>query len=401
VGILDLFRGSPDERVAKRFIEELRKVGEKRRLEYDAGERLIVCYDEEGNRSGTLSLHNLQHELDRSAKQEHDEIFRRYALGSINGGHSKNYAEVQPSLGILLKDASYPEFIALLQRVEVSALKPNSLIWRPLAADVIACCVVDGPNSISFVKQSDLEDWGVDADQVFEQAVANLRALPMEFHALENCYYVLAQDSFIAARLLCAERFAEVPLKGLPVAVVPDRDTLFIAGSEDDEAIKALSNLVNRQLVEANRHISTKPLVLKDGRWQEFQPRDGARAAFDNASRTFAVNTWAAFHALYEKDLQAREEDVFVAQLAVFEVEGTGECFTSAVWSRDVDTILPLAERVHFFDTEDETIRAASWPDVVRVMGAAMQQLEGLPFRYRVNQFPTSEQFVAMGARQV
>jgi hypothetical protein len=69
------------------------------------------------------------------------------------------------------------------------------------------------------------------------------------------------------------------------------------------------------------------------------------------------------------------------------------------VWSKDVDSILPVADYVHFYEGENKPTRVAAWADVMRVMGTSMQKLDGLPVRYRVNAFPNAEQMVAMGAK--
>jgi hypothetical protein len=403
MGILDIFRGSKDERIARRVIAELRKLGDTRRLEYSANDGVILAYEGGEERSGTLGLHNLRHELDRADKSEHDEIYQRYASGlTLEASKvARAYSDVRDTLGVLLKDLNYPSYIELMNRVELGATKSDPLVWRPVVADVIACVVQENVNSLAFVKQSDLETWQVDAGQVLEDAVANVRAREMEIHAIENCHGVLAQDSFIAARLLCTEKFSGLSLNGLPVAVIPDRDTLFVTGSEDEDGIASLSRLVNRQLVEATRHISMRPLVLTAEGWREFEPPQTAHAAFGNAIRVFDGNNWAAFQALYEKDLKERGEDVFVAQLSVHEDKSSGDCFTSFVWPRGVDSIFPQADRVHFFEDDSTPLRVAFWPEVVRVMGSEMQRQPDLPIRFRVNAFPTSEQLVAMGARQL
>jgi hypothetical protein len=69
------------------------------------------------------------------------------------------------------------------------------------------------------------------------------------------------------------------------------------------------------------------------------------------------------------------------------------------VWSKEVDTILPLADRMYFYERENEPLRVTLWADAIRVMASAMQPVVGLPPRCRVNSFPSAEQMVAMGAR--
>jgi hypothetical protein len=41
MGVLDLFRGSPEERIAKRFFKALGEAGEKRRMEHLPAERSV------------------------------------------------------------------------------------------------------------------------------------------------------------------------------------------------------------------------------------------------------------------------------------------------------------------------------------------------------------------------
>jgi hypothetical protein len=403
VDILDFFRGSKNERIAKRLIEEFRALGEMRRTEFDAAEALVYLLGDDGKRVGTVNLYHLRHELERSPKSEHDAIYRRYGSGALAVGEDRpeNFEQVRGRLGILLKDATYPAFLDLLNRVEHGAEKEDPLVWRLIAADVIACCIDENDSGLHFLKQSDLHRWKVDAEEVFAQAITNVRSRDFERGSSGSAHFFNAPDSYIAARILCEEQIRALPLRGLPVAVVPDRDTLFIVGSEDEEGLAALARLVARQLTEASRHITARPLVLTPQGWREFEPPASSRSAFGNVARQLDGSRWDDYASSLEKDLAARGEDVFVAKLSVLEKAGEEAYFTSIVWSKDVDSILPVADRVHFFEAEREPIRVASWADVMRVMGSVMQKMDGQPERYRVNAFPSSEQLVAMGARVV
>jgi hypothetical protein len=403
MGILDLFRGSKSARIARKVMAEMRTLGETRRMEFHESNGSIVILDENGKQAATWSLGNLRHELDRAPESQHDGIYQRYLDGfkALTTDDERPYSQVRPALRILLKDASYPAYIDVLNRVEHGAKGITRLVWRPVAADVIACCVEETESSLSFVNESALERWGVAAEQVLDDAFANMQALPVEFGVGEIATFVNAADSFIAARLVCDAAVRQLPLKGRPVAVVPDRDTLFMVGSEDEEGIAALARLNARQFEDANRHISGRPLVLSESGWQEFVPPESSRVAFGNVIRRFDASFWSDYQKLLEKDLEARGEDIFVAEMALYEDNETGAYFTSLAWTRDVDSILPVVERVNFFDSIDESIRYASWPDVLRVMGGVMTRLDGAPMRYRVKGFPTPEQFLAMGAKLI
>lgn len=371
-------------------------------MSFIEGEDVIAVLDDDGKRVSTWFLSNLRHELDRTPESEHEGVFKRFLDGiGEAGARSRTYSDVRPHLRVLLKDQSYPSYINLVNRVEMPGEEGSPVISRSLAADVIACCIEETASSLNFITERDVKEWGVTAEQALDDAFANIRALTIEFHEVNGARFVLAQDSFIAARLLCEEQIRALPLQGMPVAVVPDRDTLFVVGSEDAEGLSKLAGLVRRQLTEASRHVSPRPLMLTSQGWGEFVPPEPSRMAFANIARQYDSASWNEYKRFLERDLEQRGEDIFVATLNVYEINDTGEVFTCITWSRDVDSIFPEADRVCFFDSIDETIRVAAWVDVFRVMGAEMVRMEGLPPRYRVREFPTPEQLLSMGAKLV
>jgi hypothetical protein len=400
VGILDLFRGSKDEQIAKRFISVMRALGESRRLEFDSKEFLIRKFDADGSAAGNASLHNLRYELKKASVGEQDAIYLKYARSSVEErDESATYENTKPRLGVLLKDAGYPEYISLLNRVELSGEEGRPMLWRPVTSDVIACCIEETEVSLRFLTEADIEKWRVPVDQVFADALANVRAKPCEWRAYGAAHGVAAPDSYIAARLLCDESILALAVRGRPVAVVPDRDTLFVTGSEDEEGLAGLAILVEQQLKEANRRISARPMELTKGGWQPFEPPASVRNSFARSARMLDAEYWEGFQAALEKDLSARDQDIFVARLSVYTENDTGVAHSMVVWSKDVDSIFPVADRVHFYEGKDKPTRVALWADVMRVMGPFMKNLEGLPVRYRVNAFPNAEQMAAMGAQ--
>jgi hypothetical protein len=81
VGILDLFRGSKGERIARRYIKALREAGEIRHMVHVPVERVVAVLDEHGKRSQVAFLGNLEREISRAPEAEHEAIYRRYAAG--------------------------------------------------------------------------------------------------------------------------------------------------------------------------------------------------------------------------------------------------------------------------------------------------------------------------------
>lgn len=97
VGILDLFRGSKGERIARRYIKALRDAGEIRQMVHVPAERVVAILDEDGKRSQIAFLGNLEREISRAS-----EIAKAtYARGRVRRFHA-SFRVACPQRGRLL-----------------------------------------------------------------------------------------------------------------------------------------------------------------------------------------------------------------------------------------------------------------------------------------------------------
>jgi len=399
MGILDLFRGSRDTRIARRYMEVLRQAGETRRMQFDAPEEAIRILNEAGEVAESLYITNLKLELKCVPERDHDAVYDRYAKG-VRDSPARDlstYEAAQAGLYAVLKDRAYPDYIDLMQKLDRGS--SNAVVWGEIAPDLVACVVADQENSIRFLGAGDLERWAVSAEQVLAGAVANVRALGLSMVPSGPLFLAEGEDVYIASRLLSEAEIRKLPLAGRPVAVVPDRQTLAIAGSEDVSGLVELARLVKARIEVGERLISARPVVLTDSGWQDFEPPEPARVEFANQRRVMGAVNWSQYQELLEKDFQAKGEDIFVAKLSVYSEPEAEAYYTSFVWSKGVDSIFPASDRVLFYEAEGLPIRAAQWKDVRRVMGDKLQRQEGLPERYRTSVFPTAAEFAAMGAK--
>jgi hypothetical protein len=68
------------------------------------------------------------------------------------------------------------------------------------------------------------------------------------------------------------------------------------------------------------------------------------------------------------------------------------------IWTKDVITLLPKTDLVHFFDAEKKKMVAiAEWDRVVEIVGDLMLEQGMYPERYLVQDFPTGEQLGWLG----
>jgi len=437
MSILDLFRGSPQERIARRYIKALRDAGEKRELRYIPAEQVIAVLDEKGARQQVAHMGNLAREISGAPESERDAIYRRYAASLVEKEgekRSSDYATVKPSLRILLKDETYPVYIDLQTQVDMpGGSKPSAQVYEAVVGDVIACCIEETERGLQFVTEGDLARWGVSAEQALTDAKANVCALPCEVNATGRAHYVFADDSFQSARLVNTDLFNsravgvgvrndlnDVSLGGVTmataqkiaggavtqtafngtgdwVAVVPDRDTFFLTSSEDTEGLAGLARLMEKQLEVGARLVSGMPFVLREGRWEVFEPPKEVRVLFGNVARRYMAIRWSDYKGVLEKDLERRGEDIFVASLTVYKEKDSDAYWSGVVWTKGVDTILPAADRVSFYELDTKQTRERPWKEVARVMGERMERLEGLPERYRVKGYPSAGEMLKIG----
>mgnify|MGYP001191752985 CR=1 FL=1 len=120
----------------------------------------------------------------------------------------------------------------------------GAMVSQPLVANLRVAYVVDSDRSMSYIPPSTLQRWGVEIDEVHEQAIANLvkRSEQLAAHAAAdeqgqvNLILFQTMDGYDATRLLLPtlhDRLREH--LGSPfVAGVPNRDILLCFRNDED-----------------------------------------------------------------------------------------------------------------------------------------------------------------------
>jgi hypothetical protein len=78
-------------------------------------------------------------------------------------------------------------------------------------------------------------------------------------------------DTYNAACFLLIDQIRALGLEGDPVAMVPDRDSLLVAGAEDELGLRMMAELGAKGLEEAYP-MSASPLILTGDGWQDWLP---------------------------------------------------------------------------------------------------------------------------------
>jgi hypothetical protein len=167
-----------------------------------------------------------------------------------------------------------PRFVYEALRLRTGQPGPE---FRPLAGIFAMSLVVDLPDQELEVDAAMLARWNTDFDRLLQKARSNLLARGGEeaFQRLgPGRYRSTWQDNLDGSRLLLPGLLQRLPLQGDPVVVLPNRDTMLVAGSEDPQGLKWILEGALEFLNEDPRSLNGCPLRLRNYLWEPFRPLD-------------------------------------------------------------------------------------------------------------------------------
>jgi hypothetical protein len=152
---------------------------------------------------------------------------------------------------------------------------------RPLAGPFAVSLVVDLPNQDLDVGAAELRAWNADFEGLLQTARQNLLARgggPL-LAAGPGRHHAVWRDGLGGGRLLLPGLLEGLALTGDPVALLPTRETLLVAGSEDPDSLRWALEGALHALDTDPRPLNACPLRLRNLRWEPFQVPEGHPAA--------------------------------------------------------------------------------------------------------------------------
>ncbi|PQO30810.1 DUF1444 family protein [Blastopirellula marina] len=400
MGMFDfLFGPSKQERFAQLLIDRIRLAGETKEILFHKEEFQLRFY-EDGEEAGIANLNNLYAEYCSIAKADRDEFLSQAtrALLSYRKEVPEEFEDARHDIRPVVRSRAYFEMLRLEQQFRGGP--PLNLPYIDVGRHLLAAPVYDLPESIRAIDQELLDIWGVSLYEVMEIAMQNLEEAEFVVGVVGDKLYALASgDSYDAARLLLVDHIREFKLDGDPVAVAPNRDSLIVVGSEDEDGLSMMLDLIEQSISDP-RPISAIPVRLIDGEWETWLP-EPAHPLY-RRFREFEVQSLlgeyeeqkAMLEAVFEEELI----DLFVASYTAIQRNESGEILSYCVWTRDVSSLLPKTDFVLFGDAGRlGTVASATWDKVESIVGDLMEDLDTYPPRYRVTEFPSDEQIERLG----
>ncbi|MBI5544970.1 MAG: hypothetical protein HY901_13855 [Deltaproteobacteria bacterium] len=349
---------------------------------------------------------------------------RKLIENAIGAPHStatavpSSFSEAAPRLMPKIRDLATRGIAAL--GAELQNAKAAMVVERPLGEHLRIIVVYDGGTYFADVTEENLAKWGRKAEETIATAIANFKASNRDarFHRIMAGVYVAdAHDNFDSSRLLLDDAIGLLELRGRPLAFPVHRDFLAITGDEDPDGIKKVAEMMEEERTNPYP-ISVIPLRFESGHWSTF--RLLLTTAAGRTLESYRVREYEQIYeeqkGLLEKLAEPRHDDAYVASFDVIEDNERGFLDSYSTWGDGLPTLLPITGQIGFvsdptsakhgllrkmFSKKKPWVAMARFEDALRVAGHRMKKIEGDPPRYRVESFPTAEEFKAMGAVEV
>ena len=391
--------GTPNrEKFARMVMAGIRRAGEQRKIHFDA-ERF--CLRPEADEVSVMNLTNVYAEYCAAGKDLRPKLLSNLVRNWFADRRMlpAAFSDVHPDLLPTVRSRTYFEFATLQLKLEgnrTAADYPQQILAEHLAIGL----VYDLPESMRTIVAADLENWGVTFYEAIEAACTNLRQKedPVFVSPHDGVYLSATGDNYDASRLILTDMMHQFEVRGDRIAMVLNRDTLAITGSECMAGLKIIAARARQALTEP-RPISTIALRLENEEWQEWlpPPNHSLHQEFALLRMQSLGQQYAEQKELLDEHFRRSPNDVYVAMFSAARNIQTGAVNSYCVWSDGVQSLLPKTDLVYFFrpgagESQDGLIATCPWETLEREFGPLVEPLDLYPPRYRVRSFPSETQ---------
>jgi hypothetical protein len=280
--------------------------------------------------------------------------------------------------------------------------KPFEVPHQIIGEHLCAILAYDLPTSMATINDEQLEKWGVTFYEAMEVARQNLEETTKQVAQAGSLYIVTHGDSYDSSRLLLTDRMRKLDFQGDIITLVPNRDSLFLAGSDDPEALAIMAELAKEPL-EGPRSISGIAFRLVDDEWEPWLPPVGhpSREIFNLMQVKTIDLDYRQQQELLEKQQSGLGGDLFFAAFNGIQDKKTGAVSSYCVWTEGILSSLPRTETIALVKAgpngKAQIVARGAWEDVQREVGHLMTPQDLYPPRWLVESFPTDDELARIG----
>lgn len=406
MGIFDFFAATPTpEKFARLALRAFADGGHPGPLSYDADEFRLV-----GGSGGAeiYHLHNAYRDYCAAPRKQRPDVLAHYIRSMQAPALPATFAEARSGLRPVLRGRAIVEYMRLTQAAQGTG-KPWQDGSVPFSADSVLMLAYDSPHSIQTLSQSALTDWGVSFDAALAAALDNLRDISVAnfVQVAPGVQMAAWDDSYEASRILLADLFFRLNVGGDPVVMMPTRNRLLVASSNNSAAQLAMLALARGYASDEGRVISALMYRFEQGKAVAYVPADAeVQAQLEQLKKIYLADDYASQKQLLDKAYEREQVDIFVATCQLVQKTDTGRLISYGVWTEGVDTLLPEVDLVALVRPDDDSESGAgapklvAWDDLRASIAELARSEEGYPARYRLRSFPSRQQVDALAARE-
>ena len=189
-----------------------------------------------------ISTTNIYQEWLKTDEPGRPEAIKRIAAGFSQMPKDKQTLdEARKKLRPAVRAVSYFDPAQLKKMGSGSAAETTTIPYKRIGDGAAVAIAIDGQDSMAIATNKDLEDWKITIDQALAIAVANL-GVDAKFEQLEpGVWAAQMHDSYDASRIMLVEDIDKLGLAGGAVALIPNRETLLLAGKTDAKALMRIA----------------------------------------------------------------------------------------------------------------------------------------------------------------
>jgi hypothetical protein len=267
--------------------------------------------------------------------------------------------------------------------------------FRPLAGIFAVSLVVDLPDHEIDVDAAMLGAWNVDFDRLMQRARTNLLARGGEEGFQEmgpGRYRSSWEDNLDGSRMLLPGILQRLKLRGDPVVVLPNRDTLLVVGDQDPSGLGWALEGALEFLNDDPRSLNGCPLRLRNYHWELFQARreHSVCPLLARVEKRRLMEEYAHQKTLLDRRHGQAGKAITVAPFQL-ELNPAGETTSYTIWSQAMgEAWLPVADRVRLaWELGGERGRAwVPWEKAQARLSHLLEPVGLFPERYRFKEPP-------------
>jgi len=213
----------------------------------------------------------------------------------------------------------------------------------------------------------------------------------------DGVFQIRSEVAYEETFLLLDEVMNTLPLAGAPVIALPNRGVLLGADSSDAQAVRALIARARQFLQHAAWPLSGTLLIRNAEGWVRFEAPPNLAAGAQALEKLSLALTYQEQQAVLQKVAERIGDPLYVATFGLLAPKEDPDARVSwCSWAEGVVSLLPVTDQIGLtkaVQTPQSETLMRPWALIERVCGSRMTKTDEDPPRYRVESFPSAEEW--------